>query len=301
MLEGHAHGEAATPKTADAIILHEQWSFKEWRYITKLLKDPVVGRHASKVYTINTDDAATGLLRGCYTSLPKRNFYPELHRAVPYYLYPNEIVLQYTHRPRPQPKYLATWRGNTTSNSKLRNRLVEICRQRPVFLIETTDSWLNHDATEKSHYVNLLLSGRFSLCPAGLAAVTFRIYESMALGISPVILADEFVFPSGPTWDRFSVQIPERAVKDIESLLEHVSGSYLEMGHRAQEAWEHHFCPEKLAAYYSEALLSCMSTSLGSGSVDQELKRWRSFRTYWTNRWTLPQRLASKLHKLIKL
>ena len=47
---------------ADAILMHESWAFREWRYIDKLLADPVIGRYSPKVYTVNNDDAATGLL-----------------------------------------------------------------------------------------------------------------------------------------------------------------------------------------------------------------------------------------------
>ena len=105
--------------------------------------------------------------------------------------------------PRPEAKYLGTWRGNTKSNRKLRNQFLQgLPRNFPVFLVETTASWLNHDISEKHHYVDVLLSGRFSLCPAGWAAVSFRIYESMALGICPVIIADELVPPNGPVLER---------------------------------------------------------------------------------------------------
>jgi hypothetical protein len=285
---------------ADAIILHETWSFKEWRYISSLIKDKVIGRYSHKVYTINADDAATGLLKGIYSSLPKSRFDPRRHRAVPMVYFPNEVILDRRGTKRPEPQYLATWRGNTKSNEKLRNCLLETCRQSPAFRVETTESWLNHDTHEKERYVDLLLAGQFALCPAGWAAVSFRIYESMALGICPVIIADEYVPPLGPNWSNFSVQVPEARLTEIQPILEGIPDSYLDMGEEAQDAWEEYFSPEKLNSYFSDSLISCITENLGKSSASEEVERWRSFETYWANGWTIPQRLMNRLNRLLQ-
>ena len=298
LLGRHGHREAADPESADALILHEEFSFKEWRYVARLLKDKLVGRYPNKVYTINTDDCANGLLRGVYTSLPRCRYNAQIHGVVPYASFPNQAVLERRVEPRPQPKYLGTWRGNTKSNRKLRNQFLKVCQDSPVFLAETTASWLNHDISEKHHYVDVLLSGRFSLCPAGWAAVSFRIYESMALGVCPVIIADEFVPPNGPVWNDFSIRIPESDVPNLKAILEGFSDSYLEMGQKAKQAWEQYFCPERVNRYYSDALLACIRTGLNTGSAGREVARWKSFMTYWSNNWTLPQRFMVKVGSL---
>ena len=298
LLARRGHREAADPNAADAIILHEEFSFKEWRYVPRLLKDPVVGRYPNKVYTINTDDAANGLLRGVYTSLPRSRFNAQYHGIVPYASFPNQAVLERRMEPRPEPKYLGTWRGNTKSNRKLRTLFLKVCKDSPKFLVETTSSWLNHDVSEKHHYVDVLLSGRFSLCPGGWAAVSFRIYESMALGVCPVIIADEFIAPNGPNWSDFSIRIPEADVPNIATILEGFSDSYLEMGTLARKAWEQYFSPERVMKYYADALLSCIRTGLNTGSAAKEIARWRSFMTYWSNHWTIPQRVMIKIGSL---
>lgn len=294
LLGRHGHREAANPESADAIVIHEEFSFKEWRYVSTLLKDPLVGRYPNKVYTINNDDAANGLLRGVYTSLPKSRFNAQIHGIVPYASFPNQAILERRLAPRPEPKYLGTWRGNTKSNRRLRNHFFEVCKSSPEFLVEATTSWLNHDVSEKHHYVDVLLSGRFSLCPAGWAAVSFRIYESMALGVCPVIIADEFVPPNGPIWSDFSIRIPEADVPNIAQILGGFSDTYLEMGKKAQQAWEQYFSPERVIRYYSDALLTCIRTGLNTGSAGKEIARWKSFATYWSNSWTLSQRFMIK-------
>jgi len=86
--------EVNAPAQADAIVLHEATSFKEWRYIEKLRRDPVIGQFPEKTYTINTDDSSAGLLRGLYTSLAAPRFDSRIHRAVPFPTCLNERVLE---------------------------------------------------------------------------------------------------------------------------------------------------------------------------------------------------------------
>jgi hypothetical protein len=291
--------QATNPDEADAIMILEENSFKEWRYITRLIKDPLIGRYPHKTYTINTDDCASGLLRGVYTSLPKNRYDLRIHQAVPYAFYPNEIVLKRNgNNCEKKPDYLGSWRGNTKSH-KIRKRLVDSLSLSPVFLVETSDSWLNHSENEKEHYVDLILSSKFSLCPAGWAATTFRIYESMALGVSPVIIADDFVAPDGPDWDTLSIKLPERDVLHLEAVLRKSEPKYADMGRLAYIAWERYFSPDVVFDYYAKAIIQCIKNSDKESCIKQEIKRWKSFKMYWSNRWTLFQRLQIKLNKLM--
>ncbi|MBO9648256.1 MAG: exostosin family protein [Variovorax sp.] len=289
--------DCPSPEAADAIVLHERYSFKEWRYIKTLLADPVVGRYPHKVYTINLDDAASGLLRGVYASMPRKRLRAGLHRAIPYARVPNEFVLTASDEPHPPPTHLATWRGNPLSNAALRQRLLSLYVNSPTIKVESTDSWLNHNVDERRHYVDLLLSAHFALCPAGWAPATFRIYESMAIGVPPVIIADQYTPPEGPEWGRFSIQVPEKDLPRLEEILKAHVPKAAEMGREARKAWLQYFRPDQMMQYYADALLSCMQSRRPSDSAAQEIARWRSWSTYWTNDWTLPQRANIKLRR----
>lgn len=292
--------EAANNEEADALVLHEPWAFREWRYIDKLAADPVVGRWPHKVYTINGDDAAAGLLRGVYTCLPRSRFDPKLHAAVPFLAQPNEEVVALAGTPRPPVSYLGTWRGNPKSNRRLRQGLLDVCSRSPAFKVESTESWLNHGPDEKRHYVDLLRAGKFSLCPGGWAPASMRIFESMALGVAPAIIANEFVEPPGPDWSAVSVRVPEGELPSLQSRLEALADSALAMGEAAHQAWREHFRPERIFAYYADALLRLIHENAGRGSVDEEVARWRSHRMAKLNGWTLPQRVANKLHRMLE-
>ncbi|MGC1242926.1 MAG: hypothetical protein WA874_15155, partial [Chryseosolibacter sp.] len=151
LLKESSLSEVMDPDSADVILIQEKGSYKDFRYINRLSADPVVGRYTEKVFTINNDDCATGLLRGLYTSLPKSRFNPAIHGVVPFMHYPNELILSKKPRPR-NPAYLAGWRGNTMSN-RLRVKMISALKSKPEFCVETTDSWLNHKPDEKETYL----------------------------------------------------------------------------------------------------------------------------------------------------
>ena len=284
---------------ADALVIHEPWAFREWRYIDRLIADPVIGRFSHKVYTVNSDDAAAGLLRGAYNCLPRSRFDPRLHAATPFLVQPNEQVLAHAGMRRAPATHLGTWRGNPKSNRRVRERLLNTFSGSSNFKVEATQSWLNHGADEKLHYVRLVRSGKFSLCPGGWAAASMRIFESMALGVAPVIIADEFVEPAGPDWQACSLRVREADLPSLESILQQHAGRHETMGARAYEAWCRYFHPSRLIAYYADALLRCMRANAGAGSPKSDIERWRSRRTYKANGWTVPQRVSNRLNRLL--
>ncbi|HEU5146604.1 MAG TPA: exostosin family protein [Chryseosolibacter sp.] len=289
--------EVSAPELADVVLLQEKFSYKDFRYIDNLLKDPVISQFSEKVFTINCDDCATGLLRGLYTSLPVSRFSPGIHAAIPYMEYPNELVFSSSDR-HCLPSFLAGWRGNTRSNA-LRLRMIEALKSNRRFCLETTDSWLNHHTEEKKTYVDVMLNAKFSLCPAGWAPVSFRIYESMALGRCPVILADEFVPPSGPDWRSFALFFPENKIGRLADFLYQREHLYEQLGNAARQAWDRSFAPGFVEDYISEILL-CLIRNAPKTTKRMEVARWKSSKLYWSNRWTLPQRVVNKAVKFSK-
>ena len=210
--------EVKLPQLADLILIQEKACYKDFRYINRLMADPVISTYADKVFTINVDDCATGLLRGLYTSLPKARFDDRVHRCVPYVEYPNELI--FAERSRGTvPAYLASWRGNYNSNA-FRSKMISLLKRNPAFCVEATDSWLNHHLEEKQLYIDVMLNSKFSLCPPGWAPVTFRIFESMALGRCPVILSDQFVPPPGPAWNDFALFYPPKRIAALQTFLQ---------------------------------------------------------------------------------
>ncbi len=282
---------------ADALIIQEEFSFKNFRYVRSLKNDPVFRKYANKIFTINTDDCATGLVKGFYTSLPKKRYDPKVHLILPYLWMPNELILN--KEQEVTPAYLATWRGNSKSN-RIRNKIVKLFSNVAAFDIHPTKSWFNHSVEEKQLYKNSLMNAKFSLCPGGWAPVTFRIYESMAVGRCPVILADQFVPPVGPDWESFSIFVSENKVSQLKEIIQEKEHLYQELGEKAYQAWLTFFSPSNVYSHYSQTLVDLIeSTNLSN--VRSEFERWESFSMYVNNSWTIPQRLMNKIKKKIPL
>ncbi|ANE49257.1 exostosin domain-containing protein [Flavisolibacter tropicus] len=289
--------EVIYPEVADAIIIQEDSStYKGFRYIKELESDPITFAYPEKVFTINTDDSATGLLRGLYTGLPRSRFNPRIYKSVPYMYFPNELAFSQATDDF-TPTFLASWRGNAKSNS-IRKRMIDLLIDDDRFCIQMTDSWLNHKEDEKLRYVDLIRSSKFSLCPAGWAPVSFRIYESMALGRCPVIIADNFVPPKGPKWRDFALFYQERKISGLSSYLlknEHLA---FNLGYKALEAWNNYFGAAVIKQYYANALVSLIKLAPKT-TRETEIKRWRSFKLQWDNKWTISQRALNRLNKIV--
>ena len=79
-------------------------------------------------------------------------------------------------------------------------------------------------AQNKQYYKNVLEQSRFSLCPSGAGPASIRIYESLACGAIPVILADTFRFPQvkGVDWSECVVNIKEGNYRDMRKILKSI-------------------------------------------------------------------------------
>ena len=77
----------------------------------------------------------------------------------------------------------------------------------------------------KQYYKRVLQQSRFSLCPSGAGPSSIRIYESLACGSIPVILADTFRFPNvkGVDWSECVVNIKEDNYKDMRNILKTIN------------------------------------------------------------------------------
>ncbi len=290
--------EATEPDAAEFLIVHETTHFKDWRYNKRLMNDPLIGRFLHKTLTLSTDDSAPGLLPGVYACLQANRFSNALHRAVPYHELVNPLIEKSPPRLDVQKKYLASWRGNTKSNKRLRSELVRSLGHRPRFCVETTDTWFNHSNDEHKRYVDLIQSSSFSLCPAGWASNTFRTYDSMALGVCPVILADLWVPPLGPKWEDFCIFVKEKSVAHLEQILSQREHEADRRGQLAYEAWCEFFAGRKMMTYYVNSLVSLIDCLVPT-SPEKELARWNSYAMYWNNGWTLGQRVARRVRKLL--
>ena len=283
---------------ADALILQETISYKDFNYIRAIQADSFIVKHFEKIYTVNIDDAAIGFFKGIYNNICKRNFIEGKHFVVPPMDMINELVFT-NKKVDYNPLHLAAWRGNLKSNT-IRTKLLNAFANKRGFKIECSESWYNHPMDEKQHYVDFILDAKFSLCPAGWGPSSFRIFESMALGRCPVIIADQFIPCHGPKWNEFALFVSEKHIGELDSFLKKQEAKAHELGIKAKENWDDCFAGDKLLAYCSNGLLHAIEHGC-KNSFKTEFKFWNSKKYFYLNQWTLSQRMMNKLKHILKI
>ncbi len=104
----------------------------------------------------------------------------------------------------------------------------------------------------KRRYINLLAESFFSLCPRGTGISSVRLFESLAMGSIPVIIADNYSAPleNFIDWSQFSIRVEESSVDKIPEILSEISkdAERLEtMRTSAIETYEAYFSNQNLA------------------------------------------------------
>ena len=77
---------------------------------------------------------------------------------------------------------------------------------------------------DRIKYNQVLINSRFSLCPSGSGPNTIRLWESLAVGSIPVILADTYELPEldprlGLEWKDVVLTVPENQVAQVPEIL----------------------------------------------------------------------------------
>jgi hypothetical protein len=105
----------------------------------------------------------------------------------------------------------------------------------------------------RQNYWRMASRSKYALCPRGAATSSVRIFEMMEAGIAPVIIADDWLPPVGPSWEEFALFVPECEISSIYERVKGHEGEYADRGRFARQAWEQYFSPEN---YWSFILAS---------------------------------------------
>lgn len=77
--------------------------------------------------------------------------------------------------------------------------------------------------SKKIEYNKVLLTSRYSLCPSGSGPNSIRLWESLAVGSIPVLLADTLDLPKHELWNDAIIVVKESEYKKIPEILSNIS------------------------------------------------------------------------------
>lgn len=210
----------------------------------------------------NFDKPITSI-RGLYTNAEKSFFnFGRIHSCsytAFYDAYKNPFILNHDSNMLQNKKYLFSFVGRNCDISRDKIFRMDFTRK-DLFFEETSKTYdlyqrdLRDLKMEKKFYESLL-SSKFSLCPRGWGANSYRLFESMMLGVSPIIISDEWVLPKGPRWEDFSIFIKVRDIDNLEQIVSRYENKYIEMGQAASQAY-HEYFDEKV--YFNYVIENCL-------------------------------------------
>ena len=233
------------PAGADFILFLDAHQHPTDLALHAIRRHPLARANRGRTFLYNELDQPWCALPGLYVSMPRRAFDPRRQRAFPYLKLPNPHVLAPGCRDQPA-RWLFSFMGRRCH--PVRDAILGL--QHPRGFVEDTSGTFDalnlpsdHVEGRKRRYAEVLGASRFVLCPRGAGPSSFRLYEALAAGRTPVILADDWVPPGGPAWEQFSLRVPEVETRELPAILEREEPNAAAMGVKARLAWEEWFSP----------------------------------------------------------
>ena len=251
-----------TPAKADLIILGDA-EFEN--YGEKIMGNIVLKNHINKSFILSYRDRPIPLVRGLYTSAEKSLINFNRIRSCAYTAYYKSFrnPFIYNHQFKlEEKKYLFSFIGR--DSHICRSRFFKMKFDRKDIFIENSSNKFNlYDqnkelACQKQFY-DVLLSSKFSICLRGSGASSIRLFESMQLGIAPVIISDEWILPKGPRWNEFSLILKLRDLPNLEKIISKNENKYLEMGLLARKEYLKYFDDK---VYFNYVIENCLHIRL---------------------------------------
>jgi hypothetical protein len=236
------------PEDADLILVVDM---NEADVFANLRRNHVWRRFPEESFGIYEGDNPPRFLHGLYSSVRRSWMRTGRFQSCAYPMhqtcFPNQVPAVST--VSATPKDLLFFFAGRLSHS-LRKRLMKLRFPEGDIVMEDTSTYnhfqtdeINHQAA-KARYWQLAQRAKFGLCPRGAGTSSVRLFELMEAGISPVIIADDWVPPTGPKWEEFALFVPEREIASLYKVVQEHENEWIERGHKARQAYETWFSPQ---------------------------------------------------------
>jgi hypothetical protein len=245
------------PEDADLILIVDM---DEADVFANLRRNQVWRRFPEKSFGIYEGDNPPRFLHGLYSSVPRSWMRTGRFQSCAYPMhqicFPNDVPA--ISKVSATPKDLLFFFAGRLSHP-VRKRLMRLRFPKSNVVMQDTSTYdhfqtdeINQQAT-KVRYWQLAQRSKFGLCPRGAGASSVRLFELMEAGITPVIIADDWVPPIGPRWEEFALFIPESEISSVYEKVKAHESEHADRGRLARQAWEQYFSPEN---YWSFILSS---------------------------------------------
>lgn len=256
-----AHSLTNNPYDADLIIFVER-RHAVGKYLEDLRKDPVLRQFWGKSLICNSRYTGVPFVPGLYGCVRRGDcLMPDRIKSGHYTEIYDKPHIAYDPQATDRP-YLYSFMGAVGTWPVLREPLSRLKHPRGLF-VDTSKTKAEvqvngHDSKKNDYfgrYVEVINQSKFVLCPRGDAPASMRLFEAMKMGRAPVVISDEYVYPEGPQWEKFSVHVAEKDVALIPEILESLERRAEEMGELARQEYEKWFAEE---VYFHHVVEWCL-------------------------------------------
>ncbi len=243
--EPQRHVGTADPAEADVILFPDCHLLGlDWR-LTAIATTDLARRYPEKVAVYDERDVPWCRFPGIYVSMPSPCFDRTWQVAGSYYTIEDPTTRLDGGTSSIEQDLLFGFVGGRTH--PCRDAVFALDADRAH--VESTEGFVFYDPTSlhfaerRRNFAEIVFRSKFVLCPRGWGTSSIRLYETMAAGRAPVIIADEWVPPTGPDWSAFSITWPEGRIAELPRILAEREADAEEMGRRARLAFDSWFAP----------------------------------------------------------
>lgn len=137
----------------------------------------------------------------------------------------------------------------------IRSKLYNMYKDKYYF---SQGGWTSKISDNKlEHFKNIASRSKFSLCPRGYGASSFRLYEVMQLNSIPVYVSDIHYLPWADEldWNEFCVLINSNQIENLENILQSIDqDKYNNMIARMNYVYENYFTLESICKQIEKRL-----------------------------------------------
>jgi len=260
------------PQSSDIIVIGSLGNnISDVDYLKNILINNVIDKYTNKCFSLTYRDKPFVFNRGVYESGVSNIFNFRRVKTGSYALSGsfNSYIKKhiYSSFEDCDKEYLISFIGR--NSHPVRTKIYSLKFSRKDIYIEDSTNFSfwncdNFDEIDKKerNYYNVLLKSKFSICPRGVGASSIRLFETIKLGIPPIIISDSYNLPSGPKWKEFSIMLKERHVDYLGKIATSYEDSYKEMGMMARKSYELHFADDVYFNYVVDNCLDIMKNQL---------------------------------------
>jgi hypothetical protein len=230
------HRVAPTPDRADVILFTQCHMLGTDWPLAAIRESPLCRRYPERVYVYDERDDPWCAFPGVYVSMPRKLWRADRQRAWGYQSITDR-------RGEIEPDLLFSLMASPTH--ACRKPLFRLSH--PDAIIRRVDNFTHWERASQDweqrriDFRTTMDRSRFVLCPRGAGTSSYRLYETMAAGRVPIIIADDWVAPHGVDWDSFSIRWPQYRTAGLIDTLTATLPRWPEMAAAARAAYEQHF------------------------------------------------------------